>query len=272
MTDKLQTFREMELVGWEEKASAYDAYAGKVTAQAVEPLLNATNVAAGMMVLDIATGPGYAAGGAHRRGAIATGIDFSGAMIALAKRNYPDALFYEGDAESMLFPNGFFDAAVCPFGLLHLSNPEKAVAEAFRVLRCGGKYAFTVWAPPARHAFFELVLGAIATHGSTKVGLPDAPPFFRFSDPGECQEILSSSGFTDIEVTEIPLSWRPDHYRQVLDMIYKSSVRTAKLLESQNEAARRNIHDHILDRARQLVESDGELPWPAVLAVATKPN
>ena len=272
MTDKLQTFREMELAGWEEKASAYDVYAGKITPQAVAPLLNATGVEAGMMVLDIATGPGYAAGGAHSRGAIATGIDFSGAMVAQAKRNHPDALFYEGDAESMLFPNGFFDAAVCPFGLLHLSNPEKAVAEAFRVLRRGGKYAFTVWAPPERHKFFELVLSAIATHGSTDVTLPEAPPFFRFSDPAECRKILSSNGFTDIEVTEIPLSWRPDHHQQVLDLIYKSSVRTAKLLELQNETARNNIHTHILDRARQLIESDGELAWPAVLAVATKPD
>ena len=267
-----QTFKAMELAGWNEKASAYDLHVGKVTPQAVEPLLDATNVLPGMQVLDIATGPGYVAGGAHRRGAIATGIDFSSSMVAQAQRNYPDALFYEGDAESMVFPNAFFDVAICPFGLLHLSSPEKAVAGAYRVLRPGGKYAFTVWAPPERHGFFALVLGAIAAYGSTDVALPEAPPFFRFSDPDECRSILESESFADIEVSEISLSWRPEEERDVLDMIYKSSVRTAKLLELQTSAALEKIHQHILKATREIIESDTEFHWPAVMAVATKPS
>ena len=267
-----QSFREMELAGWNEKASAYDLYAGKITLQAVEPLLDATGVEAGMQVVDIATGPGYVAGGAHRRGAIATGIDFAGSMVAQAQKNYPDALFYEGDAESLIFPNDFFDVAICPFGLLHLSDPEKAVSCAFRVIKPGGRYAFTVWASPERHAFFEIVLGAISAHGSHDVALPQAPPFFRFSDPDECRIILSEAGFTNIEVSEIPLSWQPNDSREVLDMIYKSSVRTAKLLELQEPAALANIHQHIMDQASKVIEANDELRWPAVMAVATKPD
>ncbi len=267
-----QTFKEMELAGWNEKASAYDLYAGKITPQAVEPLLDAIAVEAGMQVLDIATGPGYLAGGAHQRGAIATGIDFSGSMVAQAQRNYPDALFYEGDAESLVFPNDFFDAIACPFGLLHLSAPEKSVAGAFRVLRPGGKYGFTVWAPPERHAFFNIVLSAIAAHGSNDVALPEAPAFFRFSDPDECENILEDNGFMDTTVSEINLSWKPREPNDVLDMIYKSSVRTAKLLELQSSAARDNIHQHILEQAAKVIDAGEELPWPAVMAIGTKPG
>ena len=266
-----QTFKEMELAGWNEKASAYDLYAGQITPQAVEPLLDATGVEAGMQVLDVATGPGYVAGGAHHRGAIATGIDFAGSMVAQAQRNFPDALFYEGDAESLIFPSDFFDVAICPFGLLHLSDPEKAVSCAYRVIKPAGRYAFTVWAPPERHAFFEIVLGAISAHGSHDVPLPEAPPFFRFSDPDECRNILSGEGFTDIEVSEIPLGWRPNDHREVLDMIYKSSVRTAKLLELQSAMALESIHQNILEQTRALIETNEELPWPAIMAVATKP-
>lgn len=267
-----QTFKEMELAGWNEKASAYDLYAGKITPQAVEPLLDAIGVEAGMQVLDVATGPGYLAGGAHQRGAIATGIDFSSSMVAQAQRNYPDALFYEGDAESLIFPNNFFDAIACPFGLLHLSAPEKAVANAFRVLRPGGKYGFTVWAPPERHAFFNIVLGAIAAHGTNAVALPEAPPFFRFGDPDECKNILEENGFSDTTVCEISLDWEPKAANDVLDMIYKSSVRTARLFELQTGAARDNIHQHILEQTAKIIDAGGKLPWTAVMAVGAKPG
>lgn len=272
MTDHKQTFRDMELEGWNEKASAYDMYAGKVTPQAVAPLLDAVGTEPGMQLLDIATGPGYAAGAAQQRGAIATGIDFAGSMIAQAQRNYPDALFYEGDAESMVFPSGFFDAAVCPFGLLHLANPQKAVAEAFRILRPGGKYAYTVWAAPDRHEFFNLVLDAITTHGSHDVSLPAAPPFFRFSEVSESRSILHNGGFVDIQISEIPLSWQPTHQQEVLDMIYKSSVRTALLLEQQTATALAKIHEHIVQTTHEFVVNNKALAWPAVMAVATKPD
>ncbi len=267
-----QTFKEMELAGWNEKASAYDLYVGKITPQAVDPLLDAIAVESGMQVLDVATGPGYLAGGAHQRGAIATGIDFSGSMIAQAQRNFPDALFYEGDAESLIFPNDFFDAIACPFGLQHLSAPEKAVANVFRVLRPGGKYGFTVWAPPERHAFFRIVLGAFSAHGSNDVALPEAPPFFRFSDPDECKNILEDNGFSNTTVSEIDLSWKPRSPNDLLDMIYKSSIRIAKLFELQTGTARENIHQYILEQATNVIDAGDELPWPAMMAVGTKPG
>ncbi|RLA42955.1 MAG: hypothetical protein DRR06_13300 [Gammaproteobacteria bacterium] len=115
------------------------------------------------------------------------------------------------------------------------------------------------------------MLGAIAAHGSTDVALPEAPPFFRFSDPDECRSILESESFSDIKVSEISLSWQPEEERDVLDMIYKSSVRTAKLLELQTSAALDKIHQHILQATREIIESDTEFHWPAVMAVATKP-
>ncbi|RLC04636.1 MAG: hypothetical protein DRH34_03770 [Deltaproteobacteria bacterium] len=34
------------------------------------------------------------------------------------------------------------------FGLLHLSSPKTALAEAYRIIRPGGWYGFTIWAPP----------------------------------------------------------------------------------------------------------------------------
>ncbi len=265
------SFKDLELKGWNQKARDYGDYAGHITQQAVEPLLNAVEVEAGSLFLDIATGPGYTAGAAQARGAIATGVDFSAGMIDEASRNYPNALFYEGDAEHLVFPSGFFDAAVCPFGLLHMKEPDKAISEAWRVLKPGGKFAFTVWAPPEKHAFFNLVLGAISRHGSMSVPLPEAPPFFRFSEPAESQRALATAGFSDITISELTLHWQPNSGQALLDIIYKSTVRTAMLLEAQETKSRDKIHSDIVN-AVEGSTGPMSLPWPAVIAVAKKPD
>ena len=264
------TFKDLELKGWNKKARDYGDYAGHITQQAVEPLLDAVDVEAGSVFLDIATGPGYTAGAAQARGAIATGVDFSVGMIDEASRNYPTALFYEGDAEHLVFPSGFFDAAVCPFGLLHMADPDKAISEAYRILKPGGKFAFTVWAPPEKHAFFELVLGAISRHGSMDIALPEAPPFFRFSEPAESQRALATAGFSDISISELTLHWQPNSGQELLDTIYKSTVRTAMLLEAQTAEDRENIHSEIIASVTESADPI-DLPWPALIAVARKP-
>lgn len=264
------TFKDLELKGWNQKARDYGDYVGHITQQAVEPLLDAVEVEAGSVFLDIATGPGYTAGAAQARGAIATGVDFSAGMIDEASRNYPTALFYEGDAEHLVFPSGFFDAAVCPFGLLHMANPDKAISEACRILKPGGKFAFTVWAPPEKHAFFELVLGAISRHGSMDVTLPEAPPFFRFSQSAESQRTLAKAGFNDISISELTLHWQPNSGQALLDTIYKSTVRTAMLLEAQTEEDREKIHSEIIASVEE-PKNPIDLSWSAVIAVARKP-
>ena len=137
------TFKELERQGWGAKADNYNALAGQITAGAVAPLLDATGVRAGTQILDVATGPGYVAAGADARGAHAIGIDFAADMVAAARRRYPRIEFREGDAENLAFDPASFDAVVCAFGILHIADPDKAIAEAYRVLRPDGRFAFS---------------------------------------------------------------------------------------------------------------------------------
>jgi len=133
------TFKEMEQSGWHSKASTYDALVGQITMQAMDALLDAAGVVAGVRVLDVACGPGYGAGAAVGRGANAVGVDFAEAMVEEANKNFPGAEFQAGDGEKLSFEDSCFDAVICPFGLLHMPEPERAVSEAFRVLRSGGR-------------------------------------------------------------------------------------------------------------------------------------
>ena len=219
------TFRDLERQGWIAKAPSYDAWIGTITRGAIGPLLDAARVARGTRLLDIACGPGYGAGLAAARGAEARGVDFAPSMVAEARRAYPGAAFDEGDAAALPYADAAFDAAICGFGLLHMADPDGAIAEAHRVLAPGGRYAFTVWAGPDRHDFFALVLGAIQAHGRMDVDLPPAPPIFRFSDQDACERALAAAGFAEIAVETLPLAWQEPG--SVLEMIDRGTVRMA---------------------------------------------
>ena len=248
------SFRDLEQQGWTSKASEYGAWIGGITSGAIEAVLNAAGVVKGTRLLDVACGPGYGAGRAAARGANAIGLDFAPTMVSQARQRFPKAEFFEGDGEELTFPDDSFDAVICTFGLLHMAKPDRAIAEAYRVLRSGGRYAFTVWSTPDRHQFFDLVLGAIKAHGRMDVPLPPAPPLFRFSDPDESRKALTAAGFEVVKVEEIPLTWGCETTHAAVDMIYKSTVRTAMLLENQTAEARERIHQAIIDGAARFQE------------------
>src|SRR5262249_24799394 len=135
-------FRQFEHKGWQEVASRYHDGFAAVTVQSIEALLDAANVHSGVRVLDVACGPGDAAAAVAARGAVPVGIDFSSEMIDEARARYPNLDFRTGDAEQLQLGESQFDAVVLNFGMLHLARPERALEEAFRVLRPGGRVAF----------------------------------------------------------------------------------------------------------------------------------
>ena len=261
----------MEQTGWHNKSADYDKYAGSVTCQTTSALLDAAKVTGAMSTLDIASGPGYGAGEAAARGADAIGLDFAYGMVAEATKNYPKARFLQGDGENLEFDDGSFEAVTCPYGLLHMPDPEKAVAEAYRVLKNGGHYAFSVWTTPDTHEFFDVILSAIKAHGDLEVPLPEAPPVFRFSDHDECRKILKGAGFGEIKVVEVNAVWKAESAQSLLDMIYNSTVRTSALLELQNPEARETIHAALLEGAEKYRDGDGfSFDWPSVIAAGRK--
>jgi ubiquinone/menaquinone biosynthesis C-methylase UbiE len=268
----MPTFHELEWQGWTARAGAYDAYLGRVTSGAVESLLDATGVRTGMAVLDVACGPGYGAAGAAARGATPIGIDFAAAMVAEAHRKFSTIEFREGDGQNLPFEDAAFDAVICLFGLMHMPDPAKAIAEAYRVLRSHGRYGFTVWAAPDRNEFLNFIFQAIQSHGEIQVSLPPAPSFFQFSDAAECRRSLTAAGFVNVCVDEVPLRSCASSPDEILDLVYKSTVRTALFLEYQTPQARERINQAIISGAEQFRSNDTYwICWTAVLVTALKP-
>jgi SAM-dependent methyltransferase len=266
-------FKAFEHAGWNGIPGDYHDGFGGLTTQAVGPLLDAARVVRGAEVLDVASGPGYVSGAAAARGAKVIGVDFAAAMVEDARRRFAGIDFREGDAEALPFQAASFDAVVMNFGVLHLEDPDRALAEALRVLRPGGRLAFTVWAAPDQALAFGIVLGAIQKHGDMKVPLPPGPPFFRFGDPAESVATLSRTGFADARAQVVAQRWRLRSGEALFDVMLRGTVRTGGLLRAQQPAALDAIRREVTEAAAAHRAGDGiELPMPAILSSAQKPG
>ena len=96
----------------------------------------------GRRVLDLACGTGDIALGAAVGGAQVVGLDLTPAMIALARSRAgqgPAPRFLVGDMLSLPFPDAAFDVVTIGYGLRNVPDLSRALAEAHRVLRSGGR-------------------------------------------------------------------------------------------------------------------------------------
>lgn len=186
--------------------------------------------AAGQRVLDIAAGRGAVAGPA----ALAVGprgevlaIDNAPSMLRALSADYhdcPQLTTCLMDAHRLGLQDACFDAVTCGFTFHLLDDPERAIAEARRVLRPGGLLAFSD--PAAGHAYgedketarqranrwsfyAELMEDMAGRSSKTKKPDPFTPP------PRPLPQICTEAGFTRIEQRTARAAFAirdPQHY------------------------------------------------------------
>jgi ubiquinone/menaquinone biosynthesis C-methylase UbiE len=138
MSAEPEAIRAFEHAGWQRAAAVYTDSFAHATAPFIKPLLEVAEFSPGQHVLDVACGPGHLAAAAAARGAAAHGLDFSAAMVGIARKTHPEIVVIEGDAEDLPYPDSMFHAAVSSFGMNHVPRPQAALAECRRVLKLVG--------------------------------------------------------------------------------------------------------------------------------------
>jgi hypothetical protein len=113
----------------------------------------------------------------------------------------------------------------------------------------------------------------VRAHGDPDVPLPPGPPFFRFSEAAECERVLREAGFADTSVRTHSQKWSLDSPADVFEAFYQGTVRTQALLRAQTPGKLATIRSAVREAASRFA-GDGrvQIPMPAVLAAAAKPN
>jgi len=203
------------------------------TTPAAAALVNYSGLRAGQRVLDVACGTGVVAVTAAGRGAQVKALDLSPALLADARRNAAiiDAPieFTEGDVEALPYGDGEFDVVLSQFGHMFAPRPELAIAEMLRVLKPGGRIAFSTWPP-------ELVIGRLFDLvGSYLPPPPGASAPTVWGETANVRRLLGTAvqelEFQRDEMSIAALS--PRHYRANMEHTAAPFIKLAQMLADQ---------------------------------------
>ncbi len=265
-----EAVRAFERAGWERAAAGYQSSFATVTRLFIDPLLEDARIGPGMNVLDIACGTGLVAARVAEYGAHVVGLDFSKAMLALARARHPAIAFDEGDAEALPYADDTFDAVVSNFGIHHVPRPSLALREACRVLRGGGRVAFTVWAAPAETIAWKLLFDALARHGDPAAA--NAPvPGGGLGSPGHCIDALRQAGFAAMQPRLLRRTWHHAGAADLVAALRAGTARMAAMISAQDAASMPAIVSDVERNAEPYRCAGGiAVPVAAFVAVGVK--
>ena len=131
----------------------------------------------------------------------AQGIDPSEGQLSFA-RTRPGArgaVFQQGDAMALPFPDNSFDAATMALVIFFVPDPDKGVAEMVRVVRPGGLIAAYAWDIQGGGFPWEPVLAEIRAWGKT----PAMPPSVGAADLAALRKRWQDGGLQQVETRTI---------------------------------------------------------------------
>lgn len=268
-----KTFHEIEHEAWSERASEYDDLFASVSTQAISYILDSLGYLKGKRHLDVACGTGHLVAAACARGATSEGVDFAEPMIEIARATYPKSNFRVADATDLPNEDQSFEMVTCAFGLLHMENPQAAVNEAFRVLKAGGCFVFTLWfGAKEGNEIKQITQDAFKKYATVPFSLPPQWTQLREANEQTCETITRQAGFCMPTFKKLPIVWQSHSADDYIGKSDKLSIRTKMVIDAQPPEIRQQIQDDILIEI-EARRSNGiiSLAWPALLTMVQKP-
>ena len=150
-------------------------------------VLSFARVQPGERALDLCCGTGDLTLALAKRGAHATGLDFSEAMLEVAKEkaarldgslaqqsSKSKIEFIRGDAQQIPFPENTFDILTIGYGLRNLADLDAGLRDMLRVAKPGGRFIALEFGKPAncvwRAIYFSYLKFALPIFGKLFAG------------------------------------------------------------------------------------------------------
>jgi SAM-dependent methyltransferase len=231
-------------------------------------LLAHAGIAPGARVLDLGCGCGTTTESLARLVGPAgqvIGFDVSKPMLDVAARrlaNRNNVILICADAATHDFTPASVDTLVSRFGVMFFGDPRAAFAHFGRVVKPGGRLVFTSWQKIDENPWMHIPLHAAYAHVPRlpKPG-PDDPGPFSFADTTRVTDILTTSGFRDIQFTPRSLPLDIAGGRGLEDAVEQAAHigATSRALHDQPETARRAALNAVREALRPYATPTGVL-------------
>ena len=194
--------------------------------------------------------------------------DFAPEMLAAARQRAQElgvknAEFRLLDAERMDLETDSVDGVLCRWAYMLMTVPDAAFAETRRVLREGGRLAFSVWAGRERNPALSLVGRVLESQGHIPPPEPGAPGAFAMADPGRIRELLIGAGFAEPEVEEVSFRWSFADQEAYWRYLTETSASAAPVLRSLPTTAQEAVREQVHQAALPFYSAEG-YDFPAV--------
>jgi SAM-dependent methyltransferase len=273
-TQILSTWQRMA-PGWERwRETIWDAssHIGRQLVDAVDPQPGET-------ILELAAGvgdTGFLAASRVAPSGLVISSDFAPAMVDAAQRRASE-LDIEGvtfrvlDAQSIELEDGSVDAVMCRWGFMLMPDPAVALRETRRVLRPGGRLAFSVWGSPDRNPWAAIVARALVDAGHMDPPSAGKPGIFALADPVLVETLVVEAGFETPQIVEVAMRWPFDSFEEywafTLEKAGALAMVIERLPETDQASVQTSVREVLGSKAGGSFELDG-----LCLNVSTRPT
>ncbi len=255
-------------------SGGYDGGALRFFPRSAEHVVELLGPRGDEQVLDVACGTGHAALALARmlpRGRV-TAVDFSPGMLERARKkaaklNVRNIDFVERDMQQLGFDDGFFDAAVCAFGIFFVEDMDVQLAHIASVVKPGGKIMISNFQENYFHPLKDMMVARMTHYG---VQMPPQT-WKRIANEAGCRELFEKAGLRNISVEQKNVGYYLESSHQWWDVIWNAGFRRMvsqlKLVDQE-----RFKREHVQEVEALKTEKGIWLDVGVLYTIGTKPN
>jgi ubiquinone/menaquinone biosynthesis C-methylase UbiE len=262
-------YKEAERQSWDKVANNWQKWWKTIeigAEQVSRRLIELAEIKPGSRVLDIATGTGEpaitAANQIGNNGHILA-IDISPQMLSVARQRAISLglqnvmEFKEGDAETVDLPSSTFDAVLCRWGMTLFLDFDTGLSNIYRSLVGGGRFAAAVWSSADKVPVLAIAVNALLTETkSLPPPSPKVPGPFSLSDENMLKSSFIKSGFTDVCIERVNVTFEFDSAETYTSCILETSASLHALLTNETQERRKEISKAVSEVAREYIQNN----------------
>lgn len=255
-------------------ASTYDSDALRFFVDSAKYLTTCLSLDGDEHVIDIATGTGNAALALapYLPNGKVTGIDFSSAMLGLARkkaglRNLSNVDFIEQDMHTLSLGETGYDIAICSFGIFFTDDMNAQLSQIADTVKPGGKIAITCFQESYFQPLSNLMFDRLENYG---IRIPQQQPWKLIATEHGCRELFKSVFLQNIQIESKNMGYYLADASEWWEIIWNAGYR--RFIGQLSDEERMRFKSEHLKEIDSLKTKDGIwLDVGVLFTIGTKP-